>query len=101
MTKTRFPVDEHGTVPSAQDWEQAEGSLERHLATAASFYAHIPIKFGFQIRDSSSPNVWRAQLLKNTAPDLEAEAPAKNLWEFLHPFPPTAQIVTKVAYAFQ
>ena len=35
MTKTRFPVDEHGTVPSAKDWERAEGSLERHLATAA------------------------------------------------------------------
>ncbi len=35
MTKTRFPVDEHGTVPSAQDWERAQRSLERHLATAA------------------------------------------------------------------
>lgn len=38
---------------------------------------------------------------KNTAPDLEAKAPAKNLGEFLDPFPPTAQIVTKVALAFQ
>lgn len=34
MTKARFPVDEHGTTPSAEDWEQADGSLERHLATA-------------------------------------------------------------------
>ena len=35
MTKTRFPVDEHGIVSSAQDWERAQRSLERHLATAA------------------------------------------------------------------
>lgn len=35
MTKTRFPVDEHGSIPSTQDWERAEGSLKRHLTTAA------------------------------------------------------------------
>lgn len=35
MTKARFPVDEHGTTPSAEDWERADGSLERHLSTAA------------------------------------------------------------------
>jgi DNA-binding transcriptional regulator YiaG len=35
MTKPRFPVDEHGSIPSAQDWERAEGSLKRHLTTAA------------------------------------------------------------------
>lgn len=35
MTKPRFPVDEHGSIPSAQDWERAEGSLKRNLTTAA------------------------------------------------------------------
>ena len=34
MTKPRFPVDEQGTAPNAQDWEQADASLERHLANA-------------------------------------------------------------------
>jgi DNA-binding XRE family transcriptional regulator len=35
MTKPRFPVDERGSIPSAQDWERAEGNLKRHLTTAA------------------------------------------------------------------
>lgn len=35
MTRARFPVDEHGTTPTPKDWEEAKGSLERHLATAA------------------------------------------------------------------
>lgn len=35
MTRARFPVDEHGTTPSAEDWERADDSLERHLAAAS------------------------------------------------------------------
>lgn len=31
-----FPLDEHGAILSPQDWERAEGSLARHLTTAAS-----------------------------------------------------------------
>jgi DNA-binding XRE family transcriptional regulator len=35
MTQIHFPVDEHGATPSAEDWERAEGSLDRHLAEVA------------------------------------------------------------------
>ena len=35
MTKPRLPIDNHETTPTPQDWENSEGSLERHLANAA------------------------------------------------------------------
>ena len=35
MTKQRLPIDDHDTTPTAQEWEQSQGSLERHLANAA------------------------------------------------------------------
>jgi DNA-binding transcriptional regulator YiaG len=35
MINQRFPQDEHGTTPSADDWERANHSLARHLTSAA------------------------------------------------------------------